>query len=65
MTITKFAVKLNRSGHLTQYIESIEKGKPHTTTNPKLALLMGKFTAEETVKSIGKNAELVSVTLVG
>jgi hypothetical protein len=53
MKNTKFLVKVNRSGtHNPQYVQRIDKTPIQTTTNRKLALLMGRFTAEDTVKSI-------------
>jgi hypothetical protein len=53
MKNTKFLVKVNRIGtHNPQYVQRIDKTPIQTTTNRKLALLMGRFTAEDTVKSI-------------
>lgn len=53
MKTTKFVVKLNRGGALAvQYVQRIDRTPIQTTTNRKLALIMGKFTAEDTAKSI-------------
>ena len=53
MKITKFVVKLNRTGtRLPEYVLRIDRTPIQTTTNRKLALLMGRFTAEDTVKSV-------------
>ena len=53
MQNTKFVVKVNRRGtRAAEYVQRIDRTPVQTTTNPKLALLMGKFTAEDAVKSI-------------
>ena len=65
MINTKFVVKVNRRGtRAPEYVQRIDRTPVQTTTNPKLALLMGKFTAEDAVKSIQNsrcNPELVPV----
>ncbi len=65
MNTIKFVVKVNRGGdRLPEYVERIDRARIRMTTNRKLALLMGKFTAEETVESIQTSRytpELVSV----
>ena len=62
---TKFLVKVNRSGaRIPVYVQRIDRTPIETTTNRKLALVMGRFTAEDTVKSIRNSRcspELVSV----
>ena len=61
----KFVVKVNRGGaHAPQYVLRIDRLPIQTTTNRKLALIMGRFTAEDAVKSMQNshcNPELVSV----
>ena len=61
----KFVVKVNRGGaHAPQYVLRIDRLPIQTTTNRKLALVMGRFTAEDAVKSMQNshcNPELVSV----
>ena len=61
----KFVVKVNRGGaHAPQYVLRVDKTPIQTTTNRKLALVMGRFTAEDAVKSMQNshcNPELVSV----
>jgi hypothetical protein len=53
MKNTKFVVKVNRGGtHATEYVKRIDRTPIQTTTNPKLALVMGRFTAEDAVKSM-------------
>jgi len=65
MKITKFIVKVNRGGtHVLQYVRRIDRTPIQTTINRKLALVMGRFTAEDAVKSLQNSRcspELVSV----
>jgi len=69
MKNTKFVVKVNRGGALVpQYVQRIDRTPIQTTTNRKLALIMGKFTAEDAVRSIQTSRcspELVSVKVPG
>jgi hypothetical protein len=53
MKTTKFLVKVNRGGvRVPEYVQRIDRTPVEMTTNRKLALMMGKFTAEDTIKSI-------------
>jgi len=65
MKNTKFVVKVIRAGtRVPQYVERIDRSPIQTTTHRKLALIMGRFTAEDAVKSMQTSrcsAELVSV----
>lgn len=65
MTNTKFVVKVNRSGaRSVEYVQRVDRTPIQTTTNRKLALVMGRFTAEDAVKSIQNSRctpELISV----
>ena len=65
MTNTKFIVKVDRGGaHAPKYVQRIDRTPIRTTTDRKLALVMGKFTAEDAVKSLQTSQcipELVSV----
>ncbi len=65
MKNTKFVVKVNRGGtHAPEYVQRIDRTPILTTTSRKLALVMGRFTAEDAVKSIQNSRcspELVSV----
>ena len=65
MQNTKFVVKVNRGGtRAPEYVWRIDRTPVETTTNLKLALVMGRFTAEDAAKSIQNskcNPELVSV----
>ena len=63
MTITKFVVKVTRSG-TAQYVERTDKSPMRMTTNRKLALIMGKLTAQDAVETLLRarcRPELVSV----
>ena len=49
----KFVVKVNRGeSRVPEYVQRVDPAPIHMTTNRKLALMMGKFTAEDAVKSI-------------
>jgi hypothetical protein len=66
MNTIKFLVKVDRSGLHTEYVQRIDRIPIRMTTNRKLALLMGRFTAEDAVKSIQTSRripQLVSVTV--
>ena len=53
MTSIKFVVRVNHSGaHAPGYVQRIGRTTVQMTTNRKLALMMGKFTAEDAAKSI-------------
>ena len=65
MKNTKFVVKVNRGGtHSPEYVQRIDRTPIQMTPHRKLALVMGKFTAEDAVKSIHNSRcspELISV----
>jgi len=65
MKNTKFVVRVNRGGtRAPAYVLRIDRTPVQTTTDRKLALVMGRFTAEDAVKSIQNSRcspELVSV----
>lgn len=65
MKTTKFVVKTNRVGtRAPEYVQRVDRTPIQTTSNRKLALIMGRFTAEDVVKSIRTSRcspELVSV----
>jgi hypothetical protein len=64
---TKFLVKLNRTGaRLPEYIQRLDRSPIQTTTNRKLALTMGRLTAEDAAKSVQTvrcTPELLSVQI--
>jgi hypothetical protein len=65
MKNTKFLVKVSRGGtRAPEYVQRIDRTPIQTTTNRKLALIMGRFTAEDAVKSIQtsrRSPELVAI----
>jgi hypothetical protein len=65
MANTKFVVKVLRGGaYAAQYVQRVYPSPVQLTLNLKLALVMGKFTAEDLVKSMQNSrriAELVSI----
>jgi hypothetical protein len=65
MKNTKFIVKVDRGGtHTAEYVQRIDRTPVKMTFNRKLALVMGRFTAEDAAKSIQNSRripELVSV----
>lgn len=53
MTNIKFVVRVNRgAARAPAYVERTDRSVVQMTTNRKLALAMGKLTAEDTIKSI-------------
>lgn len=53
MSVTKFVVKVNRRGtRAAEYVLRADLTPMLMTTSRKLALLMGKFTAEDALKSL-------------
>lgn len=66
MANIKFVVKVNRGGaRPTGYVRRIDRTPLEMTTNRKLALKMGKFTAEDTAKLLQNSrcvSELVQVS---
>jgi len=66
MTTIKFVVKVNRTGtRVPTYVQSMDRKPIQMTSNRKLALVMGKFAAEDAMKSIQNSRstpELVSVS---
>jgi len=61
----KFVVKVNRGGtRAPEYVQRVDSTPIQMTTNRKLALRMGRLTAEDAVKSIQNSRripELMSV----
>jgi hypothetical protein len=54
----KFLVKVNRGSRVPQYVQKVDSTPIHMTTNRKLAQVMGRFTAEDAIKSL-QNARCV------
>jgi hypothetical protein len=65
MKSTKFVVRVIRAGtRVLEYVERIDRSPIETTPHRNLALIMGRFTAEDAVESIQSSrcsAEIVSV----
>ena len=65
MTNIKFVVRVSRgAARAPAYVQRIDPSLVQMTTNRKLALMMGRLTAEDAVKSIqhsGCSPELVPV----
>ncbi len=65
MKNTKFVVRASRVGaRVAEYVRRIDRTPIQMTTHRKLALVMGRFTAEDAVKSIQnsrRSPELVPV----
>ncbi len=56
MSNIKFVVRVNRGGtRAPAYVQRVDPGPIQMTTNRKLALVMGKFTAEDAIKSLGNS----------
>jgi hypothetical protein len=68
MKNTKFVVKVNRgSTRATEYVQRLDLKPIQMTPDRKLALVMGRFTAEDAVKSLQNSRctpELVSVQVL-
>ena len=65
MTNTKFVVRVNRGG-CQQYVRRLDRTPIVMTADRKLALLMGKLTAEDAASALQNSrctAELISVEL--
>jgi hypothetical protein len=53
MANIKFVVKVNHAGsRVPAYVQQIDRSPLQMTTNRKLALIMGKLTAEDAAKSL-------------
>jgi hypothetical protein len=48
----KFLVRVNRGARATEYVQRVEPTPIQMTTNRKLALRMGRFTAEDAIESL-------------
>ena len=52
MKTIKFVVKVNRGTRAPEYVQRVDPTPLHMTPTRKLALVIGRFTAEDTVKSL-------------
>ena len=48
----KFVVKVNHGTRAPEYVQRVDPTPIHMTTNRKRALVMGKLTAEDAIKSL-------------
>ena len=68
MNNTKFVVKVNRGGtHVAEYVQRIDPTPIQMTPNRKLALVMGRFTAEDAIQTLQNSRcspELISVQVL-
>ena len=65
MTNTRFIVKVDRGGtHAPEYVQRIDRTPVKMTFNRKLALVMGKFTAEDAAKSVRNSRRISEVVSV-
>jgi hypothetical protein len=67
MNNIKFVVKVSRGSLAPAFVQRTDKTPVQMTTNRKLALVMGKLTAEDTIKSMQKSncvPELVPVQVL-
>lgn len=48
----KFVVKVNRGTRAPEYVQRVDPNPIQMTTNRKLALVMGRLTAEDAAKSL-------------
>ena len=60
----KFLVKLNRGARTPEYVQRIDSPPLQMTTNRKLALLMGRFTAEDAIKSLQSSRRVLELESV-
>ena len=58
MKTIKFLVKVNRGTRAPEYVQRVDPTPLHMTTNRKLALVMGRLTAEDAVKCL-QNAHCI------
>jgi len=69
MQYTKFVVKVSRIGApCAEYVQRIDRKPIQTTLERKMALLMGKVTAMEVLKSLEKSRwtpEMVAIQVNG
>lgn len=65
MTNTKFVVRVSRPGTLScQYVQRLDRTPVLMTPNRKLALMMGKLTAEEAVDAIQNSRRIAEIVPV-
>jgi hypothetical protein len=64
MKTIKFVVKVNRGFRAPEYVQRVDPTPLHMTSNRKLALVMGRLTAEDAVKSLQNSRRIPELELV-
>ena len=65
MTTIKFVVKVNRTGtRIPAYVLSTDGKSIQMTSNRKLAMVMGKFAAEDAINSIKNSRSIPELMMV-
>jgi hypothetical protein len=64
MKTIKFVVKVNRGSRGPEYVQRVDPTPLHMTSNRKLALVMGRLTAEDAVKSLQNSRRIPELELV-
>ena len=65
MTTIKFVVKVNRTGtRIPAYVHSMTGNSIQMTSNRKLAVVMGKFAAEDAINSIKNSRSTAELMMV-
>jgi hypothetical protein len=64
VNIIKYVVKVTRGNLAPAFVQRTDKTPVQMTTNRKLALVMGKLTAEDTMKSIQKSNSVTEMVPV-
>jgi hypothetical protein len=64
MKTIKFVVKVNRGTRAPEYVQRVDPTPLHMTANRKLALVMGKLTAEDAESSTSNQSQDRSRTWV-
>ena len=65
VTLTKFVVKVNRATtRVPAYVLKMGDGPIQTTSSRKLALVMGKFDAEDAIESLRKRGSVPEMVAV-
>jgi hypothetical protein len=65
MTTIKFVVKVNRTGtSVPTYVLRIDRSPIQMTSNRKHALVMGKFAAEDAIRSLKTSQSVAELVMV-
>jgi hypothetical protein len=65
MTTIKFVVKVNRTGtRVPAYVLRMDRSPIQMTSNRKQALVMGKFAAEDAIRSLKTSQSVAELVMV-